>query len=140
MLFDQEANKLQDGFTRLNWLEFSDLSEGIASFKTSAGTLEVSAPGKDMLRLRFERAPAPDYGILMGLQTPDPSLSVQAGEEMRITIGKLELVFQQEPLRIIIYRNDKLLIEVLHATGRLAALCGCIHWRSHLSNGCSHWL
>jgi len=110
MLFDQEANKLQDGFTRLNWLEFSGLSAGIARFETSAGTLEVSAPGKEILRLRIQRTPAPDYGILSGLEPPEMSLGVEAGEEMHITVGTLELVFQQEPVRMMIYRNGKLLL------------------------------
>lgn len=111
MLFDQEANKLQNGFIRLNGLEFSGLSAGIARFETSAGTLEVSAPGKDLLRLRFERDPAPDYNILNGLEPPEPSLRVESGDEMRITVGTLELVFQQEPLRMSIYRNSKLVLE-----------------------------
>ena len=111
MLFDQEANTLQEGFACLNRLEFSSLSAGIAYFETNIGTLEISAPGKDILRLRFQRTPAPDYGILTGLKSPEPSLRVEAGEEMRITIGTLELVFQQEPLRMRIHRNGALLLE-----------------------------
>lgn len=50
MLFDQEAAKLQAGFNRLNWLEFQGLQNGIARFETAFGTLEVSAPGADVLR------------------------------------------------------------------------------------------
>ena len=111
MLFDQEANKLQSGFTCLNWLKFTGLSDGIACFETKAGNLEVSSPGEDLLRLRFQRAPAPDYGILTGTQTPDPSLYVDAGEEMHIRTGQLELVFHQDPLRMVIYRNGKRVLE-----------------------------
>ncbi len=64
-----------------------------------------------MLRLRFERAPNPDYGILAGLEPPDPSLHVEDGEEIHIKAGQLELVFQQEPLRMVIHRNGKLMLE-----------------------------
>lgn len=114
MLFEQESNKLQEGFNCLNWMEFKSLEQGVARFDTSAGTLEVSAPGKDLLRLRFERETAPDYGILTGLEAPNPSLSVEAGEEIHLKVGQLELVFQQEPLRLAVYRAGKLLLEIFH--------------------------
>ena len=65
MLFDQEANKLQMGFDRLGWIKFTGLNAGVASFETSTGMLEISTPGTNMFRLRLQRAPAPDYGILV---------------------------------------------------------------------------
>ncbi len=111
MLFDQEATRLQDGFTRLDRLEFTGLAGGIAHFETSAGRLEVSAPGRDLFRLRIERSPAPDYGILAGLEPPNPTLNVEAGAEIHIKTGDLELVFQQEPLRMSLYRGGRLLLE-----------------------------
>ncbi len=116
MLFDQEANKLQQGFDRLDWLKFTGLNGGVASFETSAGILEVSAPGVDLLRLRLQRTPAPDYGILVepGLlarETADSPLNVEDGEEKRVRASNLELVFQQEPLRLAVYRHEKLILE-----------------------------
>ena len=116
MLFDQEANKLQQGFERLDWLKFSNLNAGVASFETSAGMLEVSAPGADLLRLRFQRTPAPDYGILadpelLVRETTDAPIRVEDGEEIHVKAGQLELLFQQEPLRLAIYRQGKLVLE-----------------------------
>jgi alpha-D-xyloside xylohydrolase len=115
-LFDQEANKLQQGFERLDWLKFSNLNAGVASFETSAGMLEVSAPGADLLRLRFQRTPAPDYGILadpelLVRETTDAPIRVEDGEEIHVKAGQLELLFQQEPLRLAIYRQGKLVLE-----------------------------
>jgi alpha-D-xyloside xylohydrolase len=111
MLFDQEANKLQTGFERLERLDFLGLEEGIARFKSAAGILEVSAPGGDSLRLRCLRGPAPDYGILAHLPRPDSSLHVEAGASIRITVGTLELTFEQEPLRLSVRRAGNLLLE-----------------------------
>ena len=116
MLFDQEANKLQQGFDRLNWLKFTGLNTGIASFETSVGVLEVSAPGVDLLRLRFQRTPAPDYGILVEPErltnkTASASLKVEDGEDTRIKVGDLEMVIRQEPLRLSFYRRGKLVLD-----------------------------
>ncbi len=111
MLFDQEANKLQVGFEPLMRLEFTGLENEIARFQTGAGQLEISAPGENLIRLRIQRAPAPDYGILTGLEQPGQPLSVQLGEPVRITCGQLELVLQPDPLRLAIYRNGQLVLE-----------------------------
>jgi alpha-D-xyloside xylohydrolase len=116
MLFDQEANKLQQDFNRLGWLKFTGLNAGAARFETAAGVLEVSAPGADMLRLRLQRAPAPDYGILVDpellvKETANAPISVENGEEVRVKAGDLELVFQQEPLRLTVYRQGKMVLE-----------------------------
>ncbi len=117
MLFDQEANKLQQGFTPLNSLEFKGVQNGIARFETVFGTLEVSAPGPDLLRLRCLRTPAPDYGILTDAEALDRAaaeagLVVQTdGEQICISAGGLELVFSQDPLRMRIYRAGKQMLE-----------------------------
>ncbi|GAB4494577.1 MAG: alpha-xylosidase [Anaerolineales bacterium] len=117
MLFDQEANQLQAGFSRLNGLKFTGVENGLAHFETAFGTLEVSAPGKDLLRLRCLRAPAPDYGILVDSESLDQAaaeagLQVQAeGEQFRVSAGDLELVLQQEPLRLAVYRAGRLMLE-----------------------------
>jgi alpha-D-xyloside xylohydrolase len=111
MLFDQEANKLQAGFSPLVRMEFSGLENGVACFQTSAGLLEISSPGANLIRLRIQRTPAPDYGILTGLEHPGQSLSVEDGESIRITTGQLELVFHSYPLRLVIYRAGKLVLE-----------------------------
>ncbi len=117
MLFDQEANKLQEGFSRLNWLEFRGVEGGMARFETAFGTLEVSAPGKDLLRLRLQRAPAPDYGMLADADALDQAAAVSGlevktdGEQLRVSAGELELVFEQEPLRLAVYRAGKLMLE-----------------------------
>lgn len=116
MLFDQEANKLQKEFKRLDWLKFAGLNAGVASFETSAGMLEVSAPGADLLRLRFQGAQGPDYGILadperLAKETANAPIRVEDGREMRILAGQLELVFQQEPVRLVVHRQGKLVLE-----------------------------
>ena len=115
MLFDQEANKLQAGFERLNRLDFAGLKAETALLAAPDFTLEVTAPGADMLRLRVERTPVPDYGILSAPITNLP-LQVETAPNGEIHIqpqlpGGLELVLQQEPVRLQIYRRGKLLLE-----------------------------
>jgi alpha-D-xyloside xylohydrolase len=112
MLFDQPANPLQEGFTGLSWLKFLDVKEGVVRFETSAGILEISAPGKDMLRLRVQRGSVADYGILadpaeLERQTADAKLQVYDDETIRLRSGLLELVIDQNPLRLTINRNGK---------------------------------
>ena len=130
MLFEQEANKLQLGFNRLEWLDFIGLEAGVASFKTSAGVLQVSAPGEDMLRLRLQRPEQPagsDYGILLDQdlltrQTASASLNVEeqarsGGNVFHVKVSQpgapdaLELVIRQGPLRLEVYRRGELILE-----------------------------
>ncbi len=112
MLFDQEVNKLQAGFDRLEQLEFIGLEDGVACFKTQAGLLDISAPKKNLFRMRIERVPVYDYGLLPGLKEPDTnSLQVDIGNETHIKSGDLELVLLPNPLRLVVYRNEKLVLE-----------------------------
>jgi alpha-D-xyloside xylohydrolase len=123
MLFNQEVNKLQNDFNRLERLDYIGLKAGVARFETCVGPMEVSAPGNDILRLRFQRTLVQDYGILLnpGLldkQSAETAISVKnslynGSNEMHIKIeqpGNLELVFQQEPLRLAVYRAGKLIL------------------------------
>jgi hypothetical protein len=61
MLFDQEANKLQQDFNRLGWLKFTAAwnAGALPALKPALAVLEVSAPGADMLRLRHPTRPSP---------------------------------------------------------------------------------
>lgn len=117
MLFDQEANKLQENFTCLNDLNFLGVYAGIARFKTSAGVLEVSAPGPNLLRLRCVRLPVPEYGILTDSAALDRAASASGlsaspdGEKVHLRAGGLEMIFDQHPLRLSVYRNGDLLLE-----------------------------
>ncbi|MCS6994299.1 MAG: hypothetical protein NZP74_10755 [Anaerolineales bacterium] len=117
MLFDQEIYRLQAGFTRLNWLEFERVAEGIARFKTAFGVLEVSAPGENLLRLRCERLPVPEYGILtdpaaLNDAARHASLKVESeAEAFHVVAGHLRLTLRQDPVRIECYRNDTLVLE-----------------------------
>ena len=65
MLFDQPINYLQEGFSGLNWINYTGMTAGITFFETSAGKLRISAPGEDILRLQIRRSPEQDYGILV---------------------------------------------------------------------------
>jgi alpha-D-xyloside xylohydrolase len=117
MLFDQEINPLQEGFSRLNGLEFRSMENGVARFETAFGALEVSAPGENLLRLRCLRVPAPDYGILVDAEaldraTADSGMQVQTeGGQIRVSAGHLELLFEQDPLRFRLYRDGTLMLE-----------------------------
>lgn len=113
MLFDQEANKLQNDFNRLAWLEFLGLENGIARFETSAGILEISAPGEGMFRLRIKRVSVPDYGILLDAQALDiaaaesPLIVQVDGDQFRLSAGRFELLLDQSPLRLTVYRDGQ---------------------------------
>lgn len=117
MLFDQEIYRLQTGFIRLNWLDFGGVTEGIARFKTAFGVLEVSAPRENLLRLRCERLPVPEYGILtdpsaLNDAARHASLKVESeAEAFHIVAGHLRLTLRQDPVRIECYRNDTLVLE-----------------------------
>lgn len=115
MLFDQPINALQESFSALNRLEFSTTTNGVASFESEAGTLEISFPGRDMIRLRLQRGSVTDYGILAdpgGLENSAASagLRVHAGETIRLMAGQLELVFDQYPLRLAVRRKNENLL------------------------------
>ena len=112
MLFDQPINTLQNGFASINRLKFVGITDGTACFETSAGILEVSAPGKDIFRLRIQRGAVADYGILanpaeLERQAAAARLQVEDGETIRLKAGLLDLVFEQEPLRLAVHRNGK---------------------------------
>jgi alpha-D-xyloside xylohydrolase len=130
MLFDQEANKLQAGFERLEWLKYASLNAGIASFETNCGILQVSSPGVNLLRLQLKQPSqpdAPDYAILVNpnrLETDTASASIQVGtrqnagtDEYHLTFlhpgssESIELVFQQNPVRMEIYHGGKRMLE-----------------------------
>lgn len=130
MLFDQEANKLQSGFSRLEWLEYESTCAGTACFKTSAGVLQVSAPGVDLLRLRILRSdqPIPDYSILseavqLEQQAAEADVHVSQTQDSaeadnyHVTFNQpgaadpLELVLKSQPLRLEVYRQGKLVLE-----------------------------
>ena len=132
MLFEQEVNKLQLGFGRLEWLENAGLNAGIASFETNAGIFQVSAPGNDLLRLRLEREagqPVPDYGILVDpealaaqaasadIRIDDRSKAGSGADDIHVYVGQpgtpgfIELVLTQQPLRLAVYRGGKLMLE-----------------------------
>ena len=115
MLFDQPVNTLQEGFTGLAWLKFAEMTEGIARFESSAGTLEVSAPTQDVLRLRIQRGAMVDYGILVdsdGLerQAASAGLQVQDGETIHVKAGLLELVIERDPVRLSVCRSGEVLL------------------------------
>lgn len=132
MLFEQEVNKLQLGFARLEWLDFTSLEKGIASFETNVGTLQVSAPGENILRLRLQRGlktlPDIDYGILvdpgsLGQLAANTPLEVEdqsktgGSDNFRIKVKSsgastsLELMIQQQPLRLAVFHSGKLVLE-----------------------------
>lgn len=115
MLFDQPVNTLQEGFTSIDRLRFAGTKAGTARFGTNAGTLEISAPGKDILRLRIQRGDVADYGILVdpaGLerQAEIAGLQVRDGDTIRLNAGLLDLIFEQDPLRLIIHRRGELVL------------------------------
>lgn len=117
MLFDQEINRLQEGFSRLRWLEFAGVEAGIARFQTTFGMLEVSAPGPGLLRLRCVRQPVPEYGILadpaaLNQAAQTAGLQVTAeGEVFHVSAGPLRLTLRQDPVRLECYRNETLMLE-----------------------------
>lgn len=115
MLFDQPVNTFQEGFTGLDWLKFTGMKDGTACFESSAGILEISAPGKDIIRLRIQRGSMADYGILVdpaGLErhAAEAGLQVQDGERIRLIAGLVNLVFEQEPLRLAVERRGELVL------------------------------
>jgi alpha-D-xyloside xylohydrolase len=115
MLFDQPVNTLQEGFTGLAWLKFSGVTNGTAYFESSAGKLEISSPGKDILRLRIQRGTVAEYGILVdpaGLesQTTAAGLKVQDGETIHLKAGLLDLVLEQDPVRLSVCRSGEVLL------------------------------
>jgi alpha-D-xyloside xylohydrolase len=115
MLFDQPVNALQEGFTSLDWLKFNGITDGIACFDSTAGALEISAPGKDMLRLRIQRNVVNDYGMLVDpaeleKQAASAGLQVQDGETICLKTGQLDLVFEQKPLRLAVHRRGELVL------------------------------
>lgn len=111
MLFDQEGNKIQEGFDRVELLSLNEVQPTRIVFQTPAGLLEVSAPGPGMLRLRAERASQADYGVLDGVPENLPLALQQAGETFRVTVGELELVLEQRPLRMQILRQGQPVVE-----------------------------
>lgn len=115
MLFDQPVNTLQEGFTGLAWLNFTGVTNGTAYFESSAGKLEISSPGKDILRLRIQRGTVAEYGILVdpaGLesQTTAAGLKVQDGETIHLKAGLLDLVLEQDPVRLSVCRSGEVLL------------------------------
>ena len=128
MLFDQPVNTFQEGFSSLDRLKFTGMREGIACFESSAGILEISAPGRDILRLRIQRGSVPDFGILIDparleRQAAEAGLQVQdEGESIRLKVDLVELVLELEPLRLSVERrgermltsaNDRMITEGL---------------------------
>ena len=116
MLFDQPVNALQEGFACLDRIKFAGIKEGTARFESGLGTFEISAPGQDVFRLRIQRSAVAEYGILVDpawleKQAADIGLQVQqGGEKICIKAGTLELVFEQEPLRMAVHRRGELLL------------------------------
>jgi alpha-D-xyloside xylohydrolase len=113
MLFDQPVNTLQEGFTPLDRLKFAGITNGTARFESSIGVVEISAPGKDVLRLCCQRGPVTDYGILvdpaqLDKQAAEAGLQVQDGEMIHLKAGLLDLVFEQKPLRLAIHQRGVL--------------------------------
>jgi alpha-D-xyloside xylohydrolase len=115
MLFDQEANKLQETFSRLPALTFAGMRGETALLAAADFTLEVSAPTQDTLRLRVERSPSPDYGILTSLPAP-VSLNATVSPDGDIHIQTdapdgWQLIFRQNPARLEVYRQEKIILQ-----------------------------
>jgi alpha-D-xyloside xylohydrolase len=115
MLFDQPINTLQQNFIGLDWLKFAGLEGGAAHFESRVGTLEVSAPAQDILRMRIQRGIVVDYGILsdperLARQAARARLRVKGGETINLKTGRLELIFEQNPVRLAIRRRGEVLL------------------------------
>jgi alpha-D-xyloside xylohydrolase len=111
LLFDQECYRIQEGFNRLEWIDLVEANPTTAIFKTRAGNLEVSAPGQGMLRLRLDRGPQYDYGMLTGEIHNQPLSLHETGNVFHIHTDEFELILSPYPLRLQVFRRGELILE-----------------------------
>lgn len=113
MILHHEGIQLQKGYETLESLSLKEKSINRVIFNTLSGELEVSSYSQDVLRIRFQAAPQPDYGILSALDEKLPLDVTILPSGYKIQSGDLSLELLNSPLQIRFYKKDKLL---LHST------------------------
>ena len=101
MYFKMESVLLQENFRQLAALRLVEAGEHSARFATDEGPLLVSFYAPGIVRLRFEKQPETDYGLLANGPAPVEPLQVTSGEGWhRLEAGGVVLELLDHPLRL----------------------------------------
>lgn len=111
MLAYPATQALQEGFKRLVTLDLIDSDAHGARFETDAGELSVGFYAPGVVRLRLEREPLPDYGILA-----EPPQAVRADlsrqdDGFTLSVGRVAFELTKSPLRLHLVRDGQTLVE-----------------------------
>ncbi|MBN1178552.1 MAG: glycoside hydrolase family 31 protein [Anaerolineae bacterium] len=105
-----ENIRVQQGFQRLASLSFLGATERGARFLTHAGVLDVAFYAPDVIRLRLETKPQPDYGILSGPPADVAVRLVPGLDHVRLEAGETALEVALSPLRLRLERSGKVVL------------------------------
>jgi alpha-D-xyloside xylohydrolase len=112
MFLNQRSQKLQEGFIGVSTISLLKELRNGARFSTPVGPLDISYYAPGIIRLQFDAQNKPDYGLLV--IPPKDNLAVGIAETTsgyRVESGNVSLELLSSPLRIILKKDGRTLIE-----------------------------
>jgi alpha-D-xyloside xylohydrolase len=112
VILHHEGILLQKGYESLEAVSLKEKTSSRAIFRTLAGDFEITCYAPGMLRMKriVERC-QPDYGILAA-EPENLELNVtNIPHGYRVQAGNMALEILSGPMRIRVYRNEKLLLQ-----------------------------